>query len=60
MPPPSEEAVHAVVTALEDIAADIRAGRTPSKPELPEDEALERVNSALHRLRDIVSENRSG
>jgi uncharacterized membrane protein YccC len=57
-PPPSEEAVHAVVTSLEDLAADIRAGRAPQKPELPEEETLERVNSALYRLHDAVSESR--
>jgi hypothetical protein len=58
MPPPSKEVVHAVVTSLEDLAADIREGRTPSKLELPEEKTLERVNSALSRLCETVSESR--
>lgn len=54
-PPPSDAAVGALVTSLEDIAADVRAGRTPRKPELADEETLERVNSAVQGLRDTVS-----
>ncbi|GAA3070981.1 FUSC family protein [Streptosporangium carneum] len=54
-PPPSPEAVRAVVASLEDIAADVRAGCPPRRPELAEDEPLERVNSAVRGLRDTVS-----
>ncbi|MFC7640015.1 FUSC family protein [Streptosporangium lutulentum] len=59
-PPPSQESVDAVVTSLEDIAADIRTGRRPRKPALPEEETLDRVNVALRCLRDTVSESHSG
>ncbi|MEV7008564.1 FUSC family protein [Streptosporangium sp. NPDC051022] len=54
-PPPSREAVRAVVTSLENIAADVRAGHPPREPDLTGEESLERVNSAVQGLRDTVS-----
>lgn len=59
-PPPSEAAVQALVTSLEGIASDVRAGRAPRRPELADEEALERVNSAVSSLRDTVSGDHSG
>ncbi|GAA3508326.1 putative membrane protein YccC [Streptosporangium album] len=55
-PPPSDGGIRALVTSLEDIAADVRAGRSPAKPELAEEESLERMNSAVRGLCDTVSE----
>lgn len=57
--PPSEEGIRALVTALEDIAADVRAGHSPAKPELTDEESLEQVNSAVRGLRDTVSDERT-
>lgn len=54
-PPPSDGAVGAAVASLEEVARDVRAGTPPGRPGLAEDEALERVNSAVRGLSDTVS-----
>ncbi|WP_433256832.1 FUSC family protein [Streptosporangium sp. CA-135522] len=56
-PPPSETAVRALAVSLENIAADVREGRAPREPELADEEAVERVNSAVQGLRDTVSDH---
>ncbi|MFJ2033850.1 FUSC family protein [Streptosporangium sp. NPDC087985] len=54
-PPPSDEGIQALATSLEDLAADVRAGRTPGKFESADEQALEQVNSAVQGLYDTVS-----
>jgi uncharacterized membrane protein YccC len=60
-PPPSDEAVQAVAKSLDDIADGVRqGGGTREGPDLPDDERLERVNSAVRGLRDTLSGRDSG
>jgi uncharacterized membrane protein YccC len=54
--PPSDEGTRMVVTALERMSDQIRDGMVPGEVELPDDEALERVNSAIEGLRGALSD----